>query len=64
MKLVTIQVRSRGPLVIEGEFEIITAEGERMELRGVKKLKLCRCGHTLNAPICDGSHYKTDFESL
>lgn len=60
---VSLRVRHRGPLVVEGDFEIVGADGERLELGDAKKVKLCRCGQSRNRPFCDGSHYRTDFES-
>lgn len=57
-----LSVRHRGPLVVEGDFELFDAKGERIELGASQRVKLCRCGASKQPPICDGSHYKTDFE--
>jgi CDGSH-type Zn-finger protein len=45
-----ITVRARGPLLVEGELE------------GKTRVLLCRCGASKTRPLCDGSHYRTDFE--
>ncbi len=43
-----------GPLILSGEVEIRSADGETA-YRGTKTT-LCRCGHSANKPFCDGSH--------
>lgn len=63
MKPTKLSVRHRGPLVIEGEFELYDSSGALIDVRGAKKLKLCRCGHSKISPICDGAHYRSDFEA-
>jgi CDGSH-type Zn-finger protein len=60
---VRIETRHRGPLVVEGEFELYDAEGERIDLGVARKVKLCRCGASKTRPLCDGSHYRIPFEA-
>ncbi|MCJ7632264.1 CDGSH iron-sulfur domain-containing protein, partial [Candidatus Bathyarchaeota archaeon] len=48
---------SPGPLWIRGEVEIESADGRIYEKRN--RVTLCKCGKSLNAPLCDGSHLKT-----
>ena len=43
-----------GPLILNGEVEIRSADGDTT-YRGTKTT-LCRCGHSANKPFCDGSH--------
>ena len=58
-----LRCRHRGPLVVSGRFELRGTDGELIDLEGRTKILLCRCGATKNAPFCDSSHYKTDFEA-
>ena len=51
-----ICVRNDGPLRVEGEFELVDAEGQPYGLGGRANIALCRCGHSSNKPFCDGSH--------
>ena len=46
-----------GPLILNGEVEIRSADGET-SYRGTKAA-LCRCGQSANKPFCDGSHTRT-----
>jgi CDGSH-type Zn-finger protein/uncharacterized Fe-S cluster protein YjdI len=43
-----------GPLLLSGEVEVRSADGETA-YRG-SRVALCRCGHSANKPFCDGSH--------
>jgi uncharacterized Fe-S cluster protein YjdI len=58
---VTVQVMKDGPLVIQGTFKIIDAEGK--PLKTMAMTSFCRCGASNNAPFCDGYHRKIDFRS-
>lgn len=44
-----------GPLWIRGEVEIESVDGIIYEKRN--RVTLCRCGESLNKPLCDGSHF-------
>ena len=57
-----ICVRNDGPLRVEGEFELVDAEGQPYNLGGRAVLALCRCGHSANKPLCDGSHKTSGFQ--
>jgi CDGSH-type Zn-finger protein len=59
----TIQVRSNGPLRLEGEFTLTDAAGNAFGLGGRTVVSLCRCGHSDNKPFCDGSHGRNAFQS-
>jgi CDGSH-type Zn-finger protein len=51
-----ITVNPNGPLRLEGEFEIVDAQGNSYGLDGRTVLSLCRCGLSKNKPFCDGAH--------
>lgn len=51
-----ITVNSNGSLKVEGDFEIVDAEGKAYGLAGRTLVSLCRCGRSANKPFCDGSH--------
>lgn len=54
-------VNNNGSLKMEGDFEIVDAQGNTYGLQGRTVLSLCRCGQSNNKPFCDGSH-KNGFE--
>jgi CDGSH-type Zn-finger protein len=58
-----ICVRARGPLAVEGDFELVGADGQRLDTGDKKRVLLCRCGASGSKPFCDGSHYRTSFEA-
>lgn len=43
-----------GPLWVTGYVSILRADGQPMERRN--RIALCRCGHSKNKPLCDGTH--------
>jgi len=51
-----IKINANGSIRLEGEFEIVDAEGNAFDLAGRTVVSLCRCGHSKNKPFCDGSH--------
>ncbi|MDP1829332.1 MAG: CDGSH iron-sulfur domain-containing protein [Archangium sp.] len=55
-----LQVKHRGPLVVEGDFELRDADGAPLALPG-PKVALCRCGASARKPFCDGSHNRVGF---
>ncbi|HUP48503.1 MAG TPA: CDGSH iron-sulfur domain-containing protein [Thermoanaerobaculia bacterium] len=56
---ITIKIRDNGPLVVEGEFRLIRADGQEVPVR---KAALCRCGGSTTKPFCDGTHSKIGFQ--
>jgi CDGSH-type Zn-finger protein len=59
-----IRVRDDGPLIVEGAFEVVDAEGRAFPLPAHKPLvALCRCGRSGTKPFCDGSHKACGFEA-
>lgn len=55
---VKVNIRPNGPIIINGNFEIIEND---TPLRPVKMASLCRCGASGNMPHCDGTHFKVGF---
>jgi CDGSH-type Zn-finger protein len=58
-----IEVRSNGPLRVEGEITLVDAAGRSFGLGGRTVVSLCRCGHSENKPFCDGFHARSGFSS-
>jgi CDGSH-type Zn-finger protein/uncharacterized Fe-S cluster protein YjdI len=50
-----------GPLIVSGNFAIVTAAG-RAGWRGTKAA-LCRCGKSETKPFCDGGHAPAGFKA-
>lgn len=51
-----------GPLLLRGEVELLTADGERIE-RHRRTVALCRCGLSSIKPFCDGTHKAAGFRT-
>jgi len=56
---VTIELIKNGPYIVKGVVELKDAEGNSYPVE--KRMALCRCGATKNAPFCDGSHREAGF---
>jgi CDGSH-type Zn-finger protein len=56
---IKITIRDNGPYVIDGEFQLVDAQGN--EIPAVKRA-LCRCGGSTTKPFCDGTHSKIGFQ--
>ena len=56
---VTLQATLDGPLVVNGEHSIHRADGTLVRQSGASRL--CRCGHSQDAPFCDGTHAALPF---
>ena len=64
MSEVKVNIRDNGPLLIEGDFQLLDAEGNALSLPENKPAyALCRCGASANKPFCDGAHKEAGFES-
>ena len=56
---ITIKIRDNGPLVVDGDFTLVDANGNDVP---VVKKALCRCGGSTIKPFCDGTHSKIGFQ--
>ncbi len=62
MAEVSITPRVNGPLLIQGDFKIVDAQGNEYSVDG-DVAALCRCGQSDNKPFCDGTHRPAGFEA-
>ncbi|KAD4059621.1 CDGSH iron-sulfur domain-containing protein [Arthrobacter yangruifuii] len=51
-----------GPLLIRGDFEIVTPDGVPVP-RDRETVALCRCGGSAIKPYCDGTHKLMKFDT-
>ena len=64
MSDVKVSIRDDGPLLVQGDFQLLDAEGNPLPLAADKPaFALCRCGASANKPFCDGAHKSAGFES-
>ena len=56
-----ISPQTNGPLLVEGNLEIVSGTGRTTNR--VTKVFLCRCGQSSRKPYCDGTHKKVGFTS-
>jgi len=54
--VVKISVRTNGSLRVEGQVELVDANGVAFDLTGKPAFSLCRCGLSATKPFCDGAH--------
>ncbi|MCG8348901.1 MAG: CDGSH iron-sulfur domain-containing protein [Chloroflexales bacterium] len=55
-----ITALANGPLFLQGDFELCSADGQSV-FRG-NKTALCRCGSSAGKPFCDGTHKEIGFQ--
>ncbi|GGG09589.1 CDGSH iron-sulfur domain-containing protein [Paenibacillus abyssi] len=60
MSDVKITISDHGPLIVNGEIELLDGEGKKIDTK--QATYLCRCGLSTNKPFCTGAH-KDKFES-
>ena len=53
--------RVSGPLRLQGNIRVESADGRSYEIRS--KQTLCRCGNSANKPFCDCSHKHKNFKA-
>lgn len=63
MATTRITVKKNGSLRVEGDFEIVDAEGRPFGLGGRTHVSLCRCGQSQRKPFCDHAHRTCGFVS-
>lgn len=56
MATTKLTLLQNGSMKVEGDFEIVDAQGNPYGLGGRTLVSLCRCGYSANKPFCDGSH--------
>ncbi len=54
--MTTLKINNNGSIRVEGEFQIVDAEGNAYGLGGRTVVTLCRCGLSKTKPFCDSSH--------
>ncbi|TDE56460.1 CDGSH iron-sulfur domain-containing protein [Nonomuraea mesophila] len=59
---VTVTTCADGPLLIRGDFALLTQDGEPIDA-GRTTVALCRCGLSSVKPFCDGSHKAGGFRA-
>lgn len=59
---VTVTVREKGPLLVQGMVRVLHADGTVL-IEG-QNCALCRCGRSRNKPFCDNSHRHVDWAAL
>lgn len=57
---VRLKVAKQGPVLVEGNLEIVSGTGR--VVNRVTKAAFCRCGHSATKPYCDGSHSRIGFK--
>jgi CDGSH-type Zn-finger protein len=62
MATTKVSVKDNGPILIEGDFEVLDGTGAVFGLAGRTTIGLCRCGQSANKPFCDGAHARTGFQ--
>jgi CDGSH-type Zn-finger protein len=70
MSEVTVLCRNNGPYWIIGDFKLVDADGNPIEIpeakrkttpEGLPRVALCRCGGSVMKPFCDGTHSRIGF---
>jgi 3-phenylpropionate/trans-cinnamate dioxygenase ferredoxin subunit len=59
---VKVTMLENGPLKVEGEIDLVRADGTPVEAKK-KTVFLCRCGASTKKPFCDGTHSKIGFQA-
>ena len=56
----SIRPQVNGPLMVEGDVEVFSADGTLIR-KSTRKMSLCRCGQSKTKPFCDSSHNNSGF---
>jgi len=62
MAQVTIGATRNGPYLVEGDFDLLDTDGNKINLTK-PVIALCRCGASSNKPFCDGTHSAIGFQA-
>ena len=60
-----VEVSKDGPYRVTGAIDLLDADGRperRPEGASLEHYSLCRCGSSLNKPLCSGMHWSVDFK--
>lgn len=49
-----------GPLKVKGNFKIVSADGNTLDINGITTI--CRCGASTRKPFCDGKHREINYK--
>jgi CDGSH-type Zn-finger protein len=61
---IVIRCRENGPLVVEVPVRVTDHLGNEFPIPpGKERVALCRCGHSMNKPFCDGAHKTQNFQA-
>ena len=60
-KFARVQILKDGPALITGNFIVRDAKKKKIRLES-EVVAICRCGHSLKKPFCDGSHLVKNFK--
>jgi CDGSH-type Zn-finger protein len=63
MAAANVKCSNNGPLLMQGDFELLDGAGKVFGLGGRAQIALCRCGASKNKPFCDGAHKQVGFSS-
>jgi CDGSH-type Zn-finger protein len=63
MTKVKVTVLNNGPLLVNGEVDLVDQDGNAIEV-AKQPFALCRCGASAIKPFCDGSHSKICFDAV
>ena len=62
MSQVKVTVTKNGPYKVEGEIEVFSYDGTKIDSPSATVF-LCRCGASTKKPFCDGTHSKIGFDA-
>lgn len=57
---VKIFVKPNGSIRVTGKVDFVDSEGNVIESK--ENFSICRCGHSMEKPFCDGSHRDAGFQ--
>jgi len=58
---VTMRVKPNGSIRVTGTVDFVDGDGNVIETK--TDFSLCRCGHSKEKPMCDGSHREAGFQA-
>ena len=58
---VTMRVKPNGSIRVTGTVEFVDGDGNVIETK--TDFSICRCGHSKEKPMCDGSHREAGFQA-